>query len=125
MISKYAVVGIAGAAGAMSRYWLSGLMERFFSFGIPLGTFTVNVLGCFLFGVAWAAGVERMVLSVELRVAILTGFLGSFTTFSSFLFETNRLVEQGAWYLGVANLVLQIGLGFVAYRVGATVGGLV
>lgn len=125
MISKFAVVGIAGAVGAMWRYWLSGLVERAFSFGIPLGTFTVNVAGCFLFGLVWAAGVERMVLSVELRLAILTGFLGSFTTFSSLIFETNQLSGQGAWYLGAANLVLQIGLGLVAYRIGAAAGGLV
>ena len=81
-----------------------------------------NVLGCFLFGLIWTLTQQRFLVSPETRAILLVGFLGSFTTFSAFLFETDQMLEQGEWLMAGLNLAGELGLGLAAYLLGAFLG---
>ncbi|MEZ4518648.1 MAG: fluoride efflux transporter CrcB [Chloroflexota bacterium] len=115
-------LGIAGGLGALSRYGLAGVVQRYSGTTFPWGTFAVNVLGAFIFGFIWSLVEQRLVISVETRVILLTGFLGGFTTFSSFMFETAALMTDGQWGLAALNLAGQAVAGIVAVFLGMAVG---
>lgn len=110
-----ALIALAGAAGTLSRHaisvWVPG--ERF-----PWGTWIVNGVGCFLFGLIWALVEERLVLNGEVRLIVLTGFMGAFTTFSTFAFETSRFMRDSEWVLAIANLIGQNSLGLLCVLLG-------
>ena len=97
-------VGLAGFFGAITRYLVGGWVYRLLPGTFPFGTLTVNVLGSLLLGAVFQLGTERAVLSPELRIALGTGFLGAFTTFSSFSLETVNLLREGSLMLAVANV---------------------
>ena len=114
-------IALAGAAGALARWGLNSWFgPRFASF--PWGTLLINVTGSFVIGVLFAVLVERGVGSETLRLALMTGFLGAYTTFSAFSLETLRLVEQGAARAAVANVFLSVSLGLVAVWLGVVTG---
>ncbi len=121
-MQKLLLIGLAGALGALARYGLSNLVQRYSSFTFPVGTLVVNLLGTFLFGLIWALVEQRLVISVETRVIILSGFLGAFTTFSSFMFETSALIGDTQWGLATANVMGQIVLGLAAMFLGLAAG---
>src|SRR5258708_39493620 len=110
---KLAWLSIMGATGTLSRYWLDGLVLRFFGNAFPWGILAVNTLGCFLFGLIWPLAEERLIISGETRFIILTGFMGAFTTFSTFTFQTGEFMRDSQWLLAVVNIVVQIVLGLV------------
>jgi CrcB protein len=121
---KVAYVMAGGALGSALRYgasvWFTSPAGKF-----PMATFLVNVLGCVLFGFI-AAWVEEIgLVSEELRLFLLVGILGGFTTFSSFGFETMRLFEGGQVNIAIAYILLSNALGilaaFGAYRMGLQV----
>lgn len=124
-MQKVLLIGLAGAFGALARYGLGGLVQRYSGVTFPWGTFVVNILGSFLFGFVWSLVEQRMVMSAESRIIILSGFLGAFTTFSSFMFETSSLVGEAQWGLAILNLVGQIGLGLVVMFLGLAAGRLI
>jgi CrcB protein len=112
-------VTVGGAAGALARYWLSGwVTEAFVSF-FPLGTLVVNVVGSLLLGFGMQA-MEAFPVSAELRTMLTIGFLGAFTTFSTFSYETVTLLRDGDW----ARATLYTGLSFV-FGLAAVVIGIV
>ncbi|GIU97189.1 MAG: putative fluoride ion transporter CrcB [Actinomycetota bacterium] len=115
-------VGIAGAVGALARYALEGLVaERWSSF--PWGTLVVNVTGCFALGFVVGALIEgRVVTSPVLRTALTVGMLGAYTTFSTFVLETFRMLEDGSVWPAAGNVVASLGLGFVGLWLGTVVG---
>jgi fluoride exporter len=119
MAYKFVGLAIAGACGALARYWLGGLFQRSSPAEFPWGTLAVNALGCFLFGLIWTATQQRFAVSGETRTILLVGFLGAFTTFSSFVFETNQMIEHGEWLMASLNLTAQLGLGWIAFLSGA------
>jgi CrcB protein len=121
-MQKLLLIGLAGALGALTRYSLSGFVQRYSGFTFPVGTLVVNLLGTFLFGFIWSLVEQRLVISVETRVVILSGFLGAFTTFSSFMFETSALVGDGQWGYALLNITVQIVLGMVAIFLGLAAG---
>lgn len=121
-MQKLMLIGLAGAFGAVARYGLGGLVQRFTGVTFPWGTFVVNILGAFLFGLIWSLVEQRLVISVETRVIILSGFLGAFTTFSSFMFETSSLIGEAQWGLAVLNVGGQIVLGLAAMFLGLATG---
>lgn len=98
---------LAGALGTGARALLSGTVQRAFGPKFPLGTACVNALGCLLFGLVWAYTEERFARGAELRFVVLTGFMGAFTTFSTFAFESAALFQASRPGLAVANLLLQ------------------
>ncbi len=124
-MQKVLLIGLAGAFGALARYGLGGLVQRYSGVTFPWGTFVVNILGSFLFGFVWSLVEQRMVMSAESRIIILSSFLGAFTTFSSFMFETSSLVGEAQWGLAILNLVSQIGLGLVVMFLGLAAGRLI
>lgn len=125
MMQKLLLIGVAGSLGALARYGLGGLVQRYSNVTFPWGTLVVNILGAFLFGLIWSLVEQRLVMSVETRVIILSGFLGAFTTFSSFMFETSSLIGEAQWALAALNVVGQIVLGLTAMFLGLAAGRLV
>ncbi len=113
-MSKLLLIALAGGVGTLARYGLGSLVHRIFGAGFPWGTVSVNLLGSFLFGLVWTLASQRMVISTEARIIILTGFMGAFTTFSTFMFETGELIRGGQWLLAGGNLLLQNIIGLAA-----------
>jgi len=113
---------IAGALGTLARYWLGGFVQRISGGVFPWGTFAVNMAGCFLFGLIWAMAEERLVVSGGTRAIILIGFMGAFTTFSTFIFETGALFRDSQWALAVGNLMLQNFFGIAFLLLGFAAG---
>jgi CrcB protein len=125
VLKEILLLAIAGALGALSRYGLSGLVQLLAGERFAWGTLAVNALGCFLFGFIWMlAAEERTLISPQTRFIVLTGFMGAFTTFSTFAFETSRYLDDSQWALAVANLVSQNGLGLVCVLLGMAAGRL-
>jgi len=106
-VQKVIWIAVAGAIGAVARFGLSGLVHRIYAGEFPLGTLIVNILGCFLFGLFWSWAEERLSVSGEMRLIVLVGFMGAFTTFSSFAFETGKLIQDAQWNYAIANLAIQ------------------
>lgn len=120
------LIAAGGAAGALARWGLSGLVQRAVPWSVfPWGTLAVNLTGCFLFGVLWSAGVERFNLGPEFRIAVFIGFLGSFTTFSTFAFETAQLTRDFQWLAVAGNLLAQNAAGVFLIFLGFALGRLI
>ena len=99
---RVALIGVAGLAGTLGRYWLSGALARRYGEEFPFGTLAVNVLGCFLIGALFFVFEERGAFGETARAALMVGLLGGFTTFSSYGLQTFALLREGA--LGRAAL---------------------
>ena len=110
-MEKYLFIALAGGFGALSRYGLAGAVQRMAGPGFPLGTAVVNVLGCFLFGLIWTLIEERFLLPPAIKPYVLTGFMGAFTTFSTYTFETGALITASQWTLALTNILGQTVLG--------------
>ena len=122
-------ISIAGVLGTLSRYGLSGLTQRLTGAGFPYGTLLVNVLGSLAIGFIMQLGLSTDIIPRSLRIAATIGFMGAFTTFSTFSFETVSYLQDGAWLLGginiVTNLVLCLGATFLGMALGRlTAGGI-
>jgi CrcB protein len=107
-----------GSAGTLARYWLQGWVQFRSGAGFPTGTLAVNLLGCFLLGAIGQYSLNHLSVPPEWRVAITIGFLGAFTTFSTFGWETVQMLHDGEWgkvllYMGSSVLggVLAVMLG--------------
>jgi CrcB protein len=120
-------IALAGSLGALSRYGLSGITQRLTGAGFPFGTLLVNVLGCLLIGFIMQVGLSTDIIPRSLRIIITIGFLGAFTTFSTFSYETVSYLQDGAWLqasLNVsANLILCIGATIMGMTCGRLVAG--
>ena len=108
---------IAGGLGALGRYGLSGLAQRIGD-SFPWGTLTVNVFGSLLIGFVMKVGLSTDIIPQEARVAATVGFLGAFTTFSTFSFETVRYLEDGVWSTGLLNIFFNVVLCIAAALLG-------
>lgn len=86
-----------GSAGTLARYGLQGLVQFHTESTFPTGTLGVNLLGCFLLGGIGQFALDRLIVPPDWRIAITVGFFGAFTTFSSFSWETAKMVEDGEW----------------------------
>jgi CrcB protein len=98
----------AGALGALARYGVSLAALRWLPAGFPYGTLCVNLLGCFLLGALTELTLEEGLLAPEMRTVVGTGFLGAFTTFSTFGVETFRAMEAGEWGVALANVGINV-----------------
>lgn len=121
---KIALIAAAGAIGTLARYFLGGLVQRVSGGVFPWGTFAVNMAGCLLFGVIWSMAEERLVISGETRAIFLVGFMGAFTTFSTFMFESSALLRDSQWALAFGNIALQNIVGIAALFIGLAIGRL-
>ena len=107
-MTQLLIVGAGGAFGAIGRYWLSIWVYSLTGRAFPWGTLTVNLLGSLLMGFLSVWLLERMTLSTEVRALLMVGFLGSFTTFSTFSLETLLLLEQGAVARAGVNIAVSV-----------------
>lgn len=119
------VVGLGGFIGAVLRYGVTRWVQRLAAGGFPYGTFLVNVAGCLVIGVVFALVETRPQISANVRLFLTVGLLGSFTTFSTFGYETFELLRNGFWGLATANVVGSAALGLCAVVAGRFIGRLV
>lgn len=118
-------IAVAGALGALVRYWLDGVVSRRTGGGFPWGTFAVNVTGSFLLGLVFTLLTQRYHVDPWLRSGVTIGFLGAYTTFSTLSLETYRLFEDGATGLAALNAVGSLAAGLAALYVGVVLGRVV
>ncbi len=114
-------VAVAGAFGALARFAVDHAVQRRAGSDFPLGTLVINVTGSFLLGVLVGAALH-LGLSAAWVTVLGTGMLGAYTTFSTFSFDTVRLLENGEWRPAVANLVAGVGVGLTAAAIGLLLG---
>ena len=113
-MQEIVVVGVGGFVGAVARYLLSALIHRNVDSGFPWGTFTVNIIGCFLIGCLMYLIENRLVVSDQMRLFLGIGVLGAFTTFATFSQEIIDLMRTGQNWLALANVMFSVGLGVMA-----------
>lgn len=122
-VYPYLLVGAGGFFGAIARYGIARLSAHLFGVSFPFGTFIINITGSFLLGlIATWIGVRLIPYSEEIRLAICIGFLGAYTTFSTFEFESHVLFENGNWPLGLTNFFASLLVGLLAVRLGIILG---
>ena len=114
-----------GAAGALARYAVSGPILGKLGGRFPLGILAVNLVGCFFMGLVMLMYLERGETDDRLRLLLVAGFLGSFTTFSTFGFDTFELLRNGHTQIAVANVLANVVLGIALVAAGWQVGRLV
>lgn len=117
-MTNFLLVGVGGGVGAMARYWLSTVLQSLFPTAWPVGTLGVNVLGCFIIGGLAYLAEARGLLTPETRALTMTGFLGGFTTFSTFGNETLALMRGGENPAALLNVGAHLGLGLGAVWAG-------
>jgi len=121
MAQKIFWLAAAGACGTLARYALGGAVYKWFGTSFPWGTIAVNVLGCFLFGLVWSVSRHGMI-SPEIRTIVLVGFMGAFTTFSTFVFETSQLLTDDELLMALANVAVQVITGIGVFYLGLVAG---
>ncbi len=117
-MNHYLAVGIGGCLGSIARYWLSGVVYRYFNAGFPYGTLAVNVLGCFLLGGVMGLVEYRQLFGPNVRVFLTIGILGGFTTFSTFGFETFALLRDHQVLAAFGNVAANVVVGMAAVVAG-------
>jgi len=118
MIARCLVVGAGGFLGAIARYAVGVWIESFWRRDFPLATFLVNVSGCFILVLYLTTATERMSISPMMRLLVATGFVGAYTTFSTFEYETQRLTATGAFGWAILNVLASVVAGYAAVRLG-------
>jgi CrcB protein len=115
---RFLVVAIGGALGAVSRYGVTLLVATVWKRDFPLATLLINVTGSLILGFFATLAAERASIDPMWRLLVATGFVGAYTTFSTFEYETQRLTESGAVWWGLVNVLASVAAGFVAVQLG-------
>jgi CrcB protein len=105
---QLAYITLFGALGCLARYFVSGWTYALCGRALPWGTLAVNVAGSFMIGLIMEWSLRSTLISPDLRVGLTVGFLGGFTTFSTFSYETFRLLEEGSLLQAGANILLSV-----------------
>jgi CrcB protein len=116
------LIALGGAAGATTRYLVDAWIAQRAGGAFPWGTLVINISGSLMVGLLFALAIERGVLPASVRAPVLVGFFGAYTTFSTLMLESWRLIEGGAVILGLANLVGSSVVGMVALVGGLMIG---
>ncbi len=117
-MTRFLLIALGGSLGALARYGASYFVQERVTGSFPYGTFIVNVTGCLIMGMVMTRLNEGGEVSVNWRYLVPVGFIGAYTTFSSFEFEMFRLAEQGASLVGLTYLVSSLVLGYLALWLG-------
>jgi len=110
---RLTLIAVFGAIGTLARYGLQGLIQVRAATTFPYGTLLVNLSGCFLLGLIGQFTLNRVVISPDWRIAIAVGFFGGYTTFSSFGWETAKMLEEGDWLHATAYVTASVAAGLL------------
>jgi CrcB protein len=114
-------VAVGGALGATARVGLGGFIDRRIPEHFPWDTMAVNVIGCVLYGIIWYELDRRVGVRADLKPFLLTGFLGAFTTFSTFAYNSAMLITEGRYLFACVNIVSHDVLGILAIFAGMAI----
>lgn len=118
-LSQMLLVGAGGFLGAVARFAVSRTVNGILGTAFPWGTFLINVSGSFLLAFVATLAAERLIPYPDVwRLSIAIGFVGAYTTFSTFEYETNTLLEDGSWLPAFANVAGSVIAGFIALKLG-------
>lgn len=115
------IIGIGGFFGAITRYGVALWIGQRWGRSFPLGTFAINVSGSFLIGLLMSFFTERFMVNPQWRLLLVSGFLGAYTTFSTFEYETGALVKDGEWMIAMLNVLFSVVAGFIALKLGEVI----
>lgn len=121
-MEKFLLISAGAVLGANARYWLSDWATRKWGTDFPFGTLLVNLTGSFVLGLFLTLALERLNLDPRWRLLIATGFLGAYTTFSTYTYESVNLIFKGQWLPGLLNLFGSSLLGLAAVALGIIIG---
>ena len=122
---KWIQLAVGGAAGTIARYVLGGVVYQFLGTGFPYGTLVVNLTGCLLIGFLATVAEEKFLLGPGARTLLMIGFLGAFTTFSTFILESANLIRDGETLRAFVNVLASVVLGFAVFRFGVLIGEII
>jgi CrcB protein len=122
LMQTFLLISFGAILGANCRYWVGNLMARWLGGAFPYGTLLINFSGSFLLGLLMALFMEHFVAEPRWRILLVVGFLGSYTTFSSYAYESVALILNGQFWLGTFNLLGSSLLGGVAVLAGMSLG---
>lgn len=120
VLGEFGAIAAGGAFGAIMRFWVSGGVYAWLGRDFPYGTLSVNVIGSFFIGIASILLTEKLTLTAEVRSFVMIGFLGAFTTFSTFSLETLFLLQEGLLIKAAGNILTN-----VLFCIMATWGGMI
>jgi fluoride exporter len=121
-MTKYLIVALGGGVGSMLRFWAGGYVGARLGTRFPYGTFVINITASFLIGFIMTLLAERTHWSPNWRYLIPIGFLGGYSTFSSFEYETFRVFQDGEFLIAGINIALSVAVGFFSVWVGVITG---
>jgi CrcB protein len=117
-LTRYVMIAIGGSLGAIARYEVATMIQAHIPAGFPWGTFVVNVSGCLVMGLVTTLLTERLGANPAWRFLVPIGFIGAYTTFSTFELEAFRANTEGAWLIGGAYIVGSVVAGYLALWAG-------
>ena len=120
-MDKVILVGVGGFIGANVRYWLGAWIDQNFGLRFPLGTFIINLSGSLILGFVATLALERALIDPRWRLAIAVGFVGAYTTFSTFTYESIKLIESGSYGLAALNVFASTLLGLIGAAIGIAI----
>ena len=112
------IIGIGGFLGAVTRYGVAVWIGQRWGRSFPLGTFVINITGSFLIGLLMTLMTERIIENPQWRLLLVVGFLGAYTTFSTFEYETGALLKDSEWLFAGLNVIGSVFVGFIALKLG-------
>ena len=122
MIKNFLIVGLGGAVGSMLRYGVQKIFQVQSAAAFPTGTLLVNIAGCFLIGILWSMVSRSLTWNEEMKLLLMTGFCGGFTTFSAFTFEGIGLLKESKTFLFVIYITASVVGGLLATLIGIRIG---
>lgn len=123
-MEKFLWISIGAVFGANLRYWVADWAANRWGGDFPYGTFLINMTGSFILGMVVVLITDHYIIDPRLRILITVGLLGSFTTFSTYTYESIALIQQGQWWLGLVNLLGSSLLGGLSALLGIWIGKL-
>jgi CrcB protein len=123
-MAKLLLLATGSLVGGFARYFMAGFVYRILGASFPYGTLAVNIAGCFLVGLLASLADKKFLIGPDMRLLLMVGFCGAFTTFSTFMLETAYLLRDGEVWQAFLNIVLSVTLGFFILRLGMLLGEL-